>query len=295
MLFKLPGLGIRSKNITFVGAGNMTRSLVSGLIKTGYSPTQIMVSNRGEEKLQHLTKEFGVKTAKNNSAAVEHADVVVMAVKPQVIQTVARETAKVVQTKKPLVISLVTGIRIADLDRWLGGNVSIVRSMPNTPTLVGMGSTALFANTTVTPDQKKLAEEFFNTSGKFVWLDNEVGIDVISPLIGCGPAFVFSLIEALEQSAIKRGVKPETAKEMALYTVYGAVTMAYKTNTPIVELRKRITTPNGATEKALQQLTQGRFFQMFDAAFEAAEQRCKELGDSLGVDVSNNSGPRAKL
>ena len=213
---------------------------------------------------------------------MEQADIVVLAVKPQVLAEVAGSIAEAVQQTRPLVISIAAGIRTTDIDRWLGGNVALVRTMPNTPALVGSGATALFAVDTVSDEQHDMAESIMRAAGLALWVDEEKDLDAVTAVSGSGPAYFFLVMEAMQAAATSLGLPDETAKLLTLETALGAARMALESKDPPAVLRERVTSPGGTTEAALQQLEQGDLRELFKKALTAARDRATELADILG-------------
>jgi pyrroline-5-carboxylate reductase len=268
--------------VGFVGAGNMARSLAGGLIANGWPTARVILSDTDETQRALATQQLRVKTYASNSDVAERAAILVLAVKPQVLSTVAKEVAAVVQRARPLVISIVAGVRLADTQRWLGGNVAIVRAMPNTPALVGSGASGLYANTFVTDAMRVQAESILRAVGVTVWLPDEGLIDVVTALSGSGPAYFFLFMEALEQAAIAEGMEPAAARLLTLETALGAAKMALEGGEPPAMLRARVTSPGGTTERALSVLRGAGFEQLVHRAISAARQRAGELADTFG-------------
>jgi len=268
--------------IGFIGAGNMTRSLAGGLIANGLARDALLLADPDAGQRQGAEKALGVRVLADNRAVAEASDVLVLAVKPQALQAVATDLAAAVQQRKPLVVSVAAGIRTADLERWLGGNLSVVRVMPNTAALIGSGASGLYANTHVTPAQHDEAESILRAVGVTVWVRDETLIDTVTAVSGSGPAYFFLVMEALEQAAIRHGLDTRTARLLTLETAYGAAKMALEGHEEPSELRRRVTSPGGTTERAIQVLEQGHIRQIFDDAVSAAMQRAVELGDLLG-------------
>jgi len=217
---------MKKTRLAFIGAGNMARSLVGGLVADGWDPACISVSDPDPEQLAAIGTLFGTTRANNNTAAVENSEIVVLAVKPQVMREVAHELAAAVEAHQPLVISIAAGIRASDLQRWLGGNCALVRCMPNTPALVQSGATAMFANSVVNDDQKALAENILRAVGLALWVDDETQMDAVTALSGSGPAYFFLVIEALQEAAQTLGLDTKTARLLAMQTAFGAAKMA---------------------------------------------------------------------
>jgi pyrroline-5-carboxylate reductase len=268
--------------IGLVGAGNMGRSLAAGLLKSGWERDKLVLSDPDSEQRSVVQSLLGVPVYADNNATVQRADVVVLAVKPQIMREVAERLAAAVQSRRPLVVSIAAGVRIADLERWLGGEVAVVRVMPNTPALVGSGASAMFANPPVTPSQRDLAESILRTVGITVWLPREELLDVVTALSGSGPAYFFIAMEALEKAAIEHGLDAATARLLTLETAYGAAKMALEGGTDPAELRRRVTSPGGTTERAIAALRKGGIERLFAEAITAATARSRELADMLG-------------
>lgn len=270
-------MDITRSTIAIIGAGNMGSSLISGLVSQHYPPKQLWASDPSPEKLQLLQHKFGVSVTPNNEDAIHNAETIIFAVKPQVMEAMVRELAGTIQSNKPLIISIAAGIREARIQEWLGGKISIVRSMPNTPALIGCGAAALYANSYTSPSQRKLAEAILRCVGLVVWLEDEKQMDAVTALSGSGPAYFFLLIEALQQAGKMLGLPEETARILSLQTAYGAARLALESDEPVAKLRQRVTSPGGTTEKALQILEQGEFQKLITQALSAAKQRSEEL------------------
>lgn len=270
--------------IGFIGAGNMARSLAGGLLYNGWEPANLILSDPDPRQRHAIESTLGVKTFADNNAVAERADILVLAVKPQALQAAARELAPHIQKRKPLVISIAAGILIDDLQRWLGGGLPIVRAMPNTPALISAGSTGLFANALAVEEQREQAEAILRAVGVVVWLPQESQLDVVTALSGSGPAYYFLIMEALEQAAIKAGLDPQTARLLTLETAYGAAKMALEDGEDPAVLRRRVTSPGGTTESAVQVLEQGGIQQLFDDALQAATRRARTLAELFGKD-----------
>ncbi|MBL4621563.1 MAG: pyrroline-5-carboxylate reductase, partial [Immundisolibacteraceae bacterium] len=183
--------------IAFIGGGNMARALIGGLLNSGTSAEQLLVAEPQAEAAASLRDDFGVVVDSDNDEIVAQADCLVLAVKPQVVKMVAQQMAPAVQAKKPLVVSIVAGIPMDSLDQWLGGGVSLVRTMPNTPALVGLGIAALFANKRASEQQRQLAEQILAAAGTTLWVENEVLLDAVTAVSGSGPAYFFRVMEAM--------------------------------------------------------------------------------------------------
>ncbi|MFV1982732.1 MAG: pyrroline-5-carboxylate reductase [Thiohalomonadales bacterium] len=268
-------------NIAFLGGGNMARSLISGLIKSGIKPDHIHCSDPNESARATLHADFGISTGTSNQTAVINADIVIFAVKPQVLKEVISDLTIDTNTTK-LFVSIAAGISEPAIKRWLGFEAAIVRCMPNTPALVESGATALFANSNVNQQQHDTAESIMRAVGLTVWLENETDMDAVTALSGSGPAYFFYVMEAMELSAIKMGLKPETARLLCLQTALGAAKLAIEVKQDPAELRKKVTSPGGTTEAALNEFQNGGMMELFSRGLFAAQQRAKTLADELG-------------
>lgn len=271
----------KNNNIAFLGGGNMARSLIGGLIKSGIKPDQIHISDPNETARATLHADFGISTGTSNQDAVTNADIVLFAVKPQVLKQVISELTINNNTDK-LFISIAAGIPEPAIRKWLGFKASIVRCMPNTPALVESGATALFANSNVDQDQQDIAESIMRAVGLTVWLENETDMDAVTALSGSGPAYFFYVMEAMEQSAIKMGLKPEIARLLCLQTALGAAKLAIEVKQEPAELRRKVTSPGGTTEAALNEFQNGGMMELFSRGLFAAQQRAKTIADELG-------------
>lgn len=268
--------------IGFIGAGNMARSLASGLLKNGWGKNQIILSDPEPAQRQAIESILGVKTFTDNQTIAAQADILVLAVKPQVLAEVARTLTAAVQKKQPLVISIAAGVRLEDLDRWLGGGLAIVRAMPNTAALIGSGASGLYANERVSESMRNQAESILRAVGVTVWLEDEYLMDVVTALSGSGPAYFFLVMEALEQAAIESGLDPKQARLLTLETAFGAAKMALEGHEEPSQLRRRVTSPGGTTEQAVKVLEQGNIRHLFKQAVQAAINRGCEIADMFG-------------
>ncbi|HEY4732834.1 MAG TPA: pyrroline-5-carboxylate reductase [Gammaproteobacteria bacterium] len=273
---------MKHRPIGFIGGGNMACSLIGGLIADGCKISDIWVADPNDRQRSAVQSRLGVNTTASNTEVVAKADVIVFAVKPQIIKDVAEKLGAAIRHRKGLVISIAAGIRIEDLDRWLGSGIPIVRAMPNIAVLVRSGATALYANPHVSDNQRSQAESIMRAVGLTLWLDQESQMDAVTALSGSGPAYFFLIIEVLENAAIKLGLPHETARLLALQTAFGAAKMALETTEECATLRERVTSPGGTTEQAITVLQQGKIQDLFDRALQAAHHRAMELAELLG-------------
>jgi len=272
---------MKNQTIAFIGAGNMARSLISGLIMDGIDPKTLWASDPDQARCSELAKEFGIHTTMDNLTAAAAADALVLAVKPQILKSIATDLAPTCQGGNKLVLSVAAGIRSGTLAQWLGETTPIVRAMPNTPALIQSGATALFATAAVSTEQRDLAESIMRSAGLTVWLDNEDHMDIVTALSGSGPAYYFLFMEALENAAVDLGLAADTARLLSLQTAFGAARMALESSEDPAGLRRRVTSPGGTTEQALKVMEQAGLRDILREALEAAKNRAFELDAEL--------------
>lgn len=265
--------------ITFIGAGNMAASLIGGLCKQGVKAEQIRASDPGVAQLKALQNTYAIKTFTDNSLAVKNADIIVLAVKPQMMRQVCEQLAPHL-TDQQLLISIAAGINSSSLSRWLGVN-TVIRCMPNTPALIQQGVSGLYATEHVATQQREQAELLLSAVGLVVWLDKEELIDAVTAISGSGPAYFFLLIEAMTNAGIRLGLPAEIAAQLAKYTAQGASTMACQSSLDATQLRLQVTSPNGTTEAAIDVFQQGGFNELVDTAVRSAASRSQELAQQL--------------
>lgn len=273
---------MNSKSIAFIGAGNMATSLIGGLVADGYDPKSIIASDPDGGKLADLSARLGIQSAADNSTAIQQADVVVLAVKPQVLERICDEIRDAVQQRQPLLVSIAAGIREADMQAWLGGNIALVRTMPNTPAMLQAGATVLHAGSGVSEAQRDLAESILRAVGVTRWVDNEALMNIATALSGSGPAYFFLVMEAMETAAISNGLPADTARLLTIQTALGAARMAIESSDGPATLRQKVTSPGGTTERALSILEQGNLRSLFEEAISGACERSRELSEMLG-------------
>ena len=271
------------QKIAFIGAGNMAGALIGGLIADGVSPGSLLAADPSVEKCQALAASTGMQTTQDNLAAVAEADIVVLAVKPQVLRDVVQGISEPIRQRQPLVISIAAGIRCDMLLAWFGGDVPLVRTMPNTPAMIRSGATVLYATRSVSEDQREQAESLMRAVGLTQWIEDESQMDAVTALSGSGPAYLFLVMEAMENAARECGLPPETARLLTLQTAFGATRMALESDETPAELRARVTSPGGTTERAIDAFESGGLRQLFVDAIKAAQQRSIELSADLGA------------
>jgi pyrroline-5-carboxylate reductase len=269
--------------IAFIGGGNMASALIAGLAGTLVAGSDIHVVDPNADALARLAAQYGASTATAIDAALAGSDVIVLSVKPQQMRDVAAALAPQLAASTPLVLSIAAGIRGADLARWLGGYHAIVRTMPNTPALIGRGITGMVAMAGVSATQRAAADAVMHAVGTTVWLDDEALIDPVTALSGSGPAYVFYFIEAMQQAAQELGLTLEQGTELAIATFTGAAELAAQSAEPVATLRERVTSKGGTTYAAITSMEQAGVKQAIVDAIKAAAARGRAMGDELGA------------
>lgn len=272
---------MKNTKLAFVGAGNMAGALIGGLVKQGFAAGNISAADPYEPSLDSLKSNFAINTTPSNEEAVSNADVVLLAVKPQVLQAAATEISDLVQQQQTLVISIAAGIPLTSLQKWLGESTPIVRCMPNMPALVQCGATGLYANVYVSGAQRQTAEQILNAVGVSAWVRTEAELDAVTALSGSGPAYFFLVMEAMQESAAAMGLDSQLSWQLITQTALGAALMAQQSDVDVAELRRRVTSPGGTTERAIAELEGGGLREIFKLALRAAEQRSVELAQQL--------------
>ena len=268
--------------ISFIGGGNMAAALIGGLAGRLTAAANIHVVDLSAEVRDRLQQQFGVTTSSAIDAAVRGSDVVVLAVKPQQMKEVVAQLAPHIDTQ--LVLSIAAGIRAADLSRWLGGHQAIVRTMPNTPALIGKGVTGMVALSGVTAAQRDAADAILKAVGGTVWLDEEALIDPVTAVSGSGPAYVFYFLEAMQQAAQEMGLTAEQGNALAIATFTGAAELAAQSDDPVAVLRERVTSKGGTTYAALTSMEESGVRDAIVKAMKAAAARGRALGEEFGKD-----------
>ena len=254
----------------------MATSLIHGILNKGANKANIAACDVDAERLQALQKECGIEIADIEKVATQ-SDVIVLAVKPQVMQQVCEQLSGLLAQSGCLLISIAAGIPLSSLQTWLGSSQAIVRCMPNTPALVSEGATGLFANNNTSTEQAQLAESVLSAVGICSWLDNEAQIDMVTALSGSGPAYYFLLMEAMEQAAINMGLPAEMARQFTIQTALGAAKLAASSDVAPDELRRRVTSPGGTTEAAIKSFESDEMRSIVERAIGAAQKRSIEL------------------
>ncbi|KAJ2573301.1 hypothetical protein GGH19_004554 [Coemansia sp. RSA 1807] len=283
-------------SITFIGGGNMCEAILSGLLKTGHPTSHVRISEPFDQRREYLRTKYGVDVVESNGDAISgkqgmsvssgvSCDVVVLAVKPQVVGDVVRGVAGELSAAKPLVISIVAGVAIKDLTRWIGidSNVPLVRLMPNTPALVGEGAAGMYADAAVSAEQRKQTEYVVSKIAKeYTWVDSESGIDAVTAISGSGPAYFFLVIEAMEKAGVEMGLPADAAKRLAAQTALGAAKMVLTSDDDVPTLRKKVTSPNGTTHAAIEQMIASNVPEGITAGVQACQARCQSLSTEFG-------------
>ena len=268
--------------IAFIGCGNMSRSLIGGLIANGVKPEQLLATDLDSNQREAISEQFKISTLENNNEAITKADVVLLAVKPQVMHSVVSEIAESIKGTSKLIISIAAGVKLDSIIEWLGGSAAVVRVMPNTPALIQAGAAALYANEHASETQKNTAEAMMRSVGTAIWLESENQMDAVTALSGSGPAYFFYFMETMEKAAIEMGLSEEHARLLTIETALGASKMALLSSCDPAELRQQVTSPGGTTEQAINTFMQGKMDELVKKAMEAAKQRSVELSNEFG-------------
>jgi pyrroline-5-carboxylate reductase len=274
---------LASLRIALVGGGNMARGLIGGLIGTGVDPAHVIVAAPSAGTRAALQQDFGVLVTADNAAAVAQGDVVVLSVKPQIMAGVVRELAPALQSRRPLVISVAAGIRAADLARWIGPGVPVVRAMPNRPALVGTGATGLYADVAVDKARRELADQVLAGTGLAVWVEQEDDLELVTALSGCGPAYFFRLAALMAAHAAARGMDAALAQRLAVQTLAGAGRLAAAETSPdLARMIAAVASRGGATQAALDRFDALGLAGIVAAGMDAAMARSQEMAEQFG-------------
>ena len=267
--------------IAFIGGGNMASSIIGGMLANGFQPEQICVGNRGAEKCQRLQQTYGIATTSDNHAAVAAADIVVMAVKPQVMGAVITDLTRSI-SPEAVVVSVAAGIQLSNLEDWLGEDRAVVRVMPNTPSMIRCGAAGLFANTLVSDMQKASVEAIFNAVGISCWVDDEAQIDAVTAVSGSGPAYFFLMMETMQKVGQELGLSEQVARELTIQTALGAAKMASTSEHNTTDLRLQVSSPGGTTRAAIAKFQSLDVEDTYRQAMEAARDRAREMAAEFG-------------
>ncbi|MCL1887199.1 MAG: pyrroline-5-carboxylate reductase [Betaproteobacteria bacterium] len=264
----------------FIGGGNMASALIGGISGKITPGSHIHVVDLNPDALEDLKDRYGVTTSTAMDSRLAECDVLILAIKPQQVHDAVTNFLPLL--RNPLILSVAAGIHTTDLSRWMQGYSSIVRTMPNTPALIGQGITGLFATDAVTAEQKQIAEAIMQAVGITLWVDSESLLDAVTAISGSGPAYVFYFIEALQEAGEKLGLSQEQATKLAIATFHGAGKLASQSSDPVSVLRERVTSPGGTTFAALSVMQENRLKDIIIAAARAAAERSIELGEEFG-------------
>jgi pyrroline-5-carboxylate reductase len=273
---------MKHSQICCIGCGNMGRSLIGGILANGYPKELLQGADPDRQQREIIRKQFGIRTESDNRLAAAGAEIIVLAVKPQLMAATVKDLAPLLVRQRPLLVSVAAGIRLSAICGWLGEELPLIRAMPNTPALIRAGATALHANDQVSPEQRNTAESILRSVGTVIWVDQESMLDTVTALSGSGPAYFFMLMEFLEKAAVEMGLQPEQARLLTLETALGAARMALETDQDTGTLRRQVTSPGGTTERALTVLERGHLEALLRDALRAAQQRSVELADEYG-------------
>lgn len=272
---------MQATRIAFIGGGNMATAIIEGIRRNqGAESSVVVVADPTPARRELLASVYAVEVTEDNPAAIVGADVVVLAVKPNQIQAVCTQLRPTLIPGQ-LVVSVAAGIGTGVLQDWLGGHSAVVRAMPNTPAMVGCGATGLYAEPSLTPIQRSQAESLMRAVGLVVWIDAESDMDVVTALSGSGPAYIFLVMEAMQSAAETLGLPADTARLLTLETVYGAARLAMTADESPAQLRGRVTSPNGTTERGVAALEAADLRGAFLQALTAAHARSQALGREL--------------
>ena len=256
----------------------MARAIGGGLLRGGMHATDLMIAEPDADQCDRLRQElYGAMVTSENAAVARDSEILLFAVKPQILKAVCEDLAAVVQESRPLIMSIAAGPRIDDIDAWLGGDLSVVRVMPNQPALIDQGISALFANPRTSAERREQAERIMTAVGHAVWLDSESKMDAVTAVSGTGPSYFYLLIDIMIESAIGYGIDAETARTLAVETARGATALAAAETESMSLLIERVRSPGGTTTAAFEHLETMDARGIFSAAIEAAEQRAAEL------------------
>jgi pyrroline-5-carboxylate reductase len=266
-----------NSRIAILGAGNMGRALIAGLLRSGTRPEALAVGESVAAARESLARDFGVSASADNESAVSGAQVLVLAIKPYQVEAVLRPLAPAWRARPPLIISIVAGVRIAQLADWAGAGVAVMRAMPNRPALLGAGASGLYAAPGLSAELRAAAERLLRSVGEVVWVEHEELIDAVTAVSGSGPAYFFLLAELMAEAGRQLGLNAEAARRLATLTLYGAGLMAHEPDADLARLREQVTSPGGTTAAALQVFAAADLPGIVARALAAAARRGNEL------------------
>jgi pyrroline-5-carboxylate reductase len=269
-------------HLAILGGGNMGRALIGGLLRQGTRPEQISVGESVPTARESLSRELGISATADNQAALANAAIVVVAVKPQDTQSVLEPLRDLLNRNRPTVLSVAAGIRVSALEAWCGPGVPVVRAMPNRPALVGAGATALYAPAHVDAAHRAAAQHVMEASGEVVWVTSEDALDIVTALSGSGPAYFFLLAELMANAATELGLEPQSARRLAVATLYGSGLLAHTSDVDLARMREQVTSKGGTTEAALRAFASADLRGIVARALESATLRSRELASQFG-------------
>ena len=267
--------------VGFIGAGNMAASIITGLLNRGLGADCVFASDPDPERLAMLGAQAPIQACEDNAAVAAAVDVLVLAVKPQAMDVALAGLDAVVAGRQVVVLSIAAGLTLTSLEQRLGSDTAVVRSMPNTPALLGEGASALFANAVTSAEQREQVAAVLGAVGTVCWLDSETLLDAVTAVSGSGPAYFFLLMEAMIATGEKLGLDSETCQQLVVQTALGAARMAGESDVGLAELRRRVTSPGGTTAAALHSFEKGGFGELVESAVRAAADRSRELSEEM--------------
>lgn len=276
-------MATNTTRISFIGTGNMAGAIIGGLLHTGYQPEHIIGTTRSAESARRASDSYGITVLTDNDQAVARADVLVLAVKPQMMAETCRALQSAVQKQRPLIVSVAAGLEAETLNTWLGGSLAVVRCMPNTPSMVGAGVSGLYANSAVSENQKALVTDMFNAVGICHWVSDEADMHTVTAICGSAPAYYYRFTEALIHCAVERGMSDEDARRLASQVALGAARMMTESTDTPARLREKVTSPGGTTEQALRIFNEQGLDGLMRQAVDACVARSKSLSTELAT------------
>lgn len=268
------------KTVGFIGAGNIAQSIIGGMIKQDWQASQIIASAPSQKTRASINNQFGVAGSGSN-LEVAKADIVVLCVKPHLIKAVLVEIASALKERQSLLISVAAGVTMSHLNQWVDAPQAIIRSMPNTPSLIGVGACGLFANSKVTSQQKITAQSIFQSVGIVEWVEQEELINTIIAISGSGPAYYFLFMEAMKDAGVILGLTPEIAERLTIQTALGAAKMAILRDANVTQLRQKVCSPGGTTEQAIRTFQNGGLAELVKQSMESAVKKAQKMAEEL--------------
>ena len=272
---------MKNFTVAFIGSGNIASSMIGGLIANGMDTQQLIAADPDKAQQQLIAEKYGIRVLDVNCEAAKKTDVIIFAVKPQLMQKVVKEISEKINVENRLILSVAAGVKLESIENWLGQSSSVVRVMPNMPALIQAGASALYANTQVQEKQKNIAETIMRSVGTAIWLSSEEQLDTVTALSGSGPAYFFYFMELIENRGIEMGLNKEDARLLTVETALGAAKMALLSSFNLRTLREQVTSPGGTTEQALNIFVKGKLDELVNNAMDAAKERSIEISESF--------------